>query len=48
MTRKTIRRSVRIRRSPAPSAKGIASGFRSLMMKLDLASAHLNHTRRRR
>jgi hypothetical protein len=48
MTRKTVRRSVRIRRSPAPSAKGIANGFRSLMMKLDMASAQLNRTRRRR
>jgi hypothetical protein len=48
MSRKTIRRSVRIRRTPMPPSGGVASGFLALLSKLSSASDQLNRARRRR
>jgi hypothetical protein len=48
MSRKTIRRSVRIRRSPVPSASSVTSGFLAMLSKLSSASDQLNRARRRR
>ena len=48
MISKTVRRSVRVRRSPAPPSGGIAGGFLGLLAKLNSASDRLDKARHRR
>lgn len=50
MPSKTVRRSVRVRRSPVPraSSAGITSGFVGLLAKLAGASTRLERARPRR
>jgi hypothetical protein len=48
MPSKTVRRTIRVRRSPAPPSNSIASGFLGLLSKLSSASDRLNKARARR
>jgi hypothetical protein len=48
MATKTVRRSIRVRRSPVPRNVAVASGFLCLLVKLAGASDRLERARRRR
>ena len=48
MASKTVRRSVRVRRSPVPPRGGASSGFLGLLAKLAGASDRLDKARHRR
>ena len=48
MVTRTVRRSVRVRRSPVPPRTGVGSGFLGLLSKLADASERLEKSRRRR
>ena len=47
-TTKTVRRSVRVRRSPVPRSAAVANGFLGLLVKLAGASDRLERARRKR